>query len=812
MGDLDEYRKKRDPDRTPEPVPAEGALPTGNNDTFVIQEHHATRLHWDVRLERDGVLVSWAVPKGLPDVPGDIRLAVHTEDHPMEYATFSGEIPKGEYGGGRMFIWDRGHYETLKWSDREVAVVFAGERAKGRYTFFRSGKDSKDWMVRRSEPAQRAGFARLPELVEPMLASPGTLPPEDDGWAYEFKWDGVRALARVEGGRLQLFSRKGNDITVTYPELRQLGEELGSTQVWLDGEIVAMENGRPSFPALQQRMHVQHDRQARSLANTVPVTFLIFDVLHLDGRSCVDLPYTERRRLLEGLELRGPNWNTSPTYDASGAAMVETAREQELEGVIAKRLTSRYFPGRRTADWIKIKELLTIEVLIGGWRPGEGRRSGMIGSLMLGVPTDAGLRYVGQVGTGFTDKALTALGKQLEPLSRSSSPFAEELPADRRKGAHWVSPTLVGEVEFRNWTPDGRLRAPSWRGLRADKDAADLEPEAVVEPPAAEPEAATPEPEPEVAAVAEPDEPQPQNVLVEVEGRRLRLSNLDKVLYPEAGFTKGQVINYYSRVAPVLLPHLADRPVTLRRWPDGVMAQPFYEKNAARSAPEWVRTVRVETPGSTRGYETLDFVVLGDLPSLVWSANMAALELHLPQWTVTAAGERRTPDLLVFDLDPGPPATVVECCEVALRVRSLLAEHGLTAYAKTSGSKGMQLYAPIRTSAVEHTSAYAKAVAEELARADPGLVVARMAKNLRPRKVFIDWSQNNQYKTTIAPYSLRGRPAPTVSTPVTWDEVAACRHPNDLVFTADEVLDRIESLGDLLKPLLAKKRPKLPES
>ncbi|HWM05040.1 MAG TPA: DNA ligase D [Actinophytocola sp.] len=804
MADLEEYRKKRDPDRTPEPVPAAGELPTGNNDLFVIQEHHASRLHWDVRLERDGVLVSWAVPKGLPDVPGDIRLAVHTEDHPMEYLTFSGEIPKGEYGGGRMFIWDQGRYETLKWSDREVAVVFAGERAQGRYTFFRSGKDSKDWMVRRSEAPQRSGFVRLPELVEPMLASPGALPTDDEDWCYEFKWDGVRALARIEGGRLRLHSRKGNDITVTYPELRLLGEELGSTQVWLDGEIVAMADGRPSFPALQQRMHVQHDKQARSLANTVPVTYLIFDVLYLDGKSCVDLPYSERRALLEALELRGPHWNTSPSYVGDGAAMVETAREQELEGVVAKRRTSRYFPGRRSPDWIKIKEVTTIDVLIGGWRPGEGRRSGMIGSLMLGVPTDAGLRYVGQVGTGFTDKALTALGKQLKPLARKESPFLNELPADRRKGAHWVEPTVVGEVEFRNWTPDGRLRAPSWRGLRADKEAADLEPEVA---PGAEPD----DPGEPFEADEPAAEPEPQNVLVDVGGRRLRLSNLDKVLYPDTGFTKGQVINYYSRIAPVLLPHLTDRPVTLRRWPDGVTAQPFYEKNAARSAPEWIRKVRVETPGSTRGYETLDFVVLDDLPSLVWSANMAALELHLPQWTVDADGERRTPDLVVFDLDPGPPATVVECCKVALRLRETLAEHGLDAYAKTSGNKGMQLYAPITTTAVERTSEYAKAVAEHLAKEDPKLVVARMAKDLRPRKVFIDWSQNNRYKTTISPYSLRGRPSPTVSTPLTWAEVERCRHPNDLVFTADEVLDRVEEHGDLLAPLLTEDRPALPE-
>jgi bifunctional non-homologous end joining protein LigD len=798
MAGLDEYRRKRDPGRTPEPVPADEPLPTGNNDTFVIQEHHATRLHWDVRLERDGVLVSWAVPKGLPDVPGDIRLAVHTEDHPMEYATFSGEIPKGEYGGGRMFIWDRGRYETLKWSDREVAVVFDGERAKGRYTFFRSGKDSKDWMVRRSEPSLQAGFTRLPELVEPMLASPGRLPPDESDWSYEFKWDGVRALARVEGGRLELHSRKGNNITVTYPELRLLGEELGSTQVWLDGEIVALRDGRPSFPALQQRMHVQNDRQARSLATSVPVTYLVFDVLHLDGESCVDLPYSERRALLAGLELRGPNWNVSPSFDGDGAAVVATAREQELEGVIAKRRSSRYYPGRRTADWVKITEVLTLEVLIGGWRPGEGRRSGTIGSLMLGVPTDAGLRYVGQVGTGFTDEALAALHERLKPLVQKENPFANEVPRERAKGATWLSPEVVGEVEFRNWTQDGKLRAPSWRGLRSDKDAADLTPEAA-------PEAET------VEQVTVPDEPQPQNVLVEVEGRRLRLSNLDKVLYPEAAFSKAQVIDYYSRVAPVLLPHLKDRPVTLRRWPDGVMGQPFYEKNAARHAPEWIRKVRVETPGSTRGYETLDFVLLNDLPSLVWAANMAALELHLPQWTVDEDDERRTPDLLVFDLDPGPPATIVECCQVALKLREVLATHGLAAVAKTSGSKGMQLYAPITTTAAERPSEYAKVVAEHLAQENSKLIVARMAKDLRPRKVFIDWSQNNRYKTTIAPYSLRGRPSPTASTPLTWDEVAKCRHPNDLTFTAKDVLARVEKHGDLLASLLTENRPPLPE-
>ncbi|MBC6446786.1 non-homologous end-joining DNA ligase [Actinokineospora xionganensis] len=299
------------------------------------------------------------------------------------------------------------------------------------------------------------------------------------------------------------------------------------------------------------------------------------------------------------------------------------------------------------------------------------------------------------------------------------------------------------------------------------------------------------------------------DVLVQVEGQRLRLSNLDKVLYPEDGFTKGEVIDYYSRIAPVMLPHLAERPVTFRRFPDGVGKAGFFEKNASRHAPEWVRTVTIDTPGSSTGAESLDFAVLGDLASLVWAANLAGLELHVPQWTVGARGAARRPDRLVFDLDPGAPATIVECAEVALRLRELLVEDGLEVVAKTSGSKGMQLYASVTTSSAERTSDYAKGLAERLEEELPKLVVSRMAKDLRRRKVFIDWSQNNPKKTTVAPYSLRARPKPTVSTPVTWDEVAACRKPADLSFSADEVLDRVDDHGDLFEPLLTK-GPKLP--
>lgn len=462
----------RDPSRTPEPVPEGDDLPGGNDDTFVIQEHHARRLHWDVRFERDGVLVSWAVPKGLPAEQGVVRLAVHTEDHPLEYAEFEGEIPKGEYGGGQVLIWDRGRYEASKWHEREVAVTMHGSRVRGKYVFFRSGDG---WMVRRSDPPVDAGWQQLPASIKPMLAVSGSLPPveDDERWAYEFKWDGVRALARIEDGVLRLSSRAGNDITDTYPELGALGEQLAGKQLWLDGEIVALADGKPSFKALQSRMHASATR-ARQLSQQTPVSYMIFDVLHHDGTPLTRETYQRRREILQALGLTGSHWHVSPHYPARGAAMVRAAAEHGLEGVIAKRLDSPYREGRRSADWIKIAEEQALEVVIGGWRPGEGRRSDTFGSLLLGVPEPGGLRYIGHVGTGFTDAELDTVFGKVRRLERKTSPFATEVPRDKARHARWVSPKLVGEVVFKSWTADGRLRAPSWRGLRPDRDPADV--------------------------------------------------------------------------------------------------------------------------------------------------------------------------------------------------------------------------------------------------------------------------------------------------------------------------------------------------
>ena len=379
-----------------------------------------------------------------------------------------------------MSLWDRGPYECEKWGEREVMVVLHGRRVQGRYVLFstaggrrtnasKAGKDN--WMVHRMDPPP-GSWQPLPELVRPMLCRAGDLPADDRGWAYEFKWDGVRAMVYVEGARVRIVSRNDRDVTVAYPELRALGERLGSRPAVVDGEIVALDDrGRPSFGVLQQRVHITEAARARRLAEQVPVTFMAFDVVHLDGHPTLNLPYDERRALLESLALEGPNWHTPPAFtDARGPDVLAAAVERGLEGVVAKRRSGSYVPGRRTGAWVKVKHFLTQEVVVGGWTPGRGRRGGGIGALLLGVPGADGLGYVGKVGTGFSDQALEDLAARFEGLGLVDPPFVGKLPRAQVTGARWLRPELVGEVRFTEWTGEGRLRHPTWRGLRPDKD------------------------------------------------------------------------------------------------------------------------------------------------------------------------------------------------------------------------------------------------------------------------------------------------------------------------------------------------------
>lgn len=473
MDKLAAYRGKRDAKRTPEPVP-QAPPGAGTGATFVVQEHHARRLHWDFRLERDGVLVSWALPKGVPTDPAVNHLAVHTEDHPLEYATFQGQIPKGEYGAGAVTIWDHGSYETVKWTDREVKVLLHGQRLSGGYVLFRTRDDS--WMIHRER-------LQLPASVKPMLAVPGSPPPADGNWALEMKWDGVRALAFIETGQVRLVSRTGKDITVNYPELTVLGHATAHKQVLLDGEIVAFgADGWPEFEALQPRIHASSAAQAARLAAGTPVTYIAFDVLQLDGRSLLDEPYSTRRQVLDELIPNAPGVQVPPAFPIEDlAAVLETSRTHGLEGVVAKRLDSRYEPGARSGSWRKLKNVGRQEAVIGGWKPGKGNRAGQIGSLLVGVhgplPGSGerdGLLYAGHVGTGFTVETLRMLTSKLEPLRRTDPPFDEPVPAEHARGAVWVEPALVIDVAFTGWTRAGRMRAPAYKGLRDDKDPAEV--------------------------------------------------------------------------------------------------------------------------------------------------------------------------------------------------------------------------------------------------------------------------------------------------------------------------------------------------
>jgi bifunctional non-homologous end joining protein LigD len=821
---LREYRAKRDFHSTPEPAarasaPARGGARRAKTNQhaderiarFVVHEHHARRLHWDLRLERGGALMSWAVPNGIPNDPHENRKAVHVEDHPLEYLDFEGDIPEGSYGAGHIGIWDRGHYEAEKIEQDKVVVVFHGERLRGRYALFRAGEEERDWMIHRMDPPE-SPREPMPDHIAPMLATAGELPGKEAGWGFEIKWDGVRVIAHCKPGRLHMESRNGNDVTARYPELRALARQLAAREAVLDGEIVAFdEQGSPSFERLQKRMHQTSESVVRRLSREMPVTYMIFDLLYLEGRSTMDLPYRERRALLGKLELEGPSWQTPAYRERDGRALLAASAEHGLEGLVAKRLDSPYRPGERSVRWLKIKNTTRQELVIGGWLPGKGNREGRIGALLMGYREGKGveagraeaegaavgeraervLRYAGRVGTGFDEAELERLATELKPLARRSSPFAKRGVQPPRE-SRFVEPELVAEIQFSHWTRERILRHSVYRGLRPDKPAAEVEIEIPLSATAVEAALAKDSPS-KVAKRAGQRAARgegsavgrgagrhrrggelPYTVLhqtarhteIEVEGVTLRLSNRDKVLYPQTGFTKGDLIDYYAMIAPALLPHLAGRPLTLKRYPDGVEGEHFYEKRCPRHRPNWVKTAPI---WSERQREPIEYCVVEDLPTLIWIANLADIELHP---SLSLAQDMGTPTAIVFDLDPGEPAGLRECCRVALRIRELFEGLDLQTLVKTSGSKGMQVYVPLGTAiSYGQTKDFSRAVAQLLEKRQPELVTTRMTRSLRPGKVLVDWSQNDPHKTTVCVYSLRALAQPTVSTPLRWEEV-----------------------------------------
>ncbi len=496
------YRSMRDASRTPEPVPEGAPAERGDDPIFVVQEHHATRLHYDVRLEREGVLVSWAVPKGPPTDPGRNHLAVPTEDHPLEYATFEGAIPKGEYGAGQVSVWDHGTYTLEKWKEGEVIAVLHGSEGGGlggsvRFALIRTGEN---WLMHRmdppvapdpatsdatttpttDEPGGRSPDAGRLETVAPMLASrPDGLGPhrDADAWAFEMKWDGVRVVATCDGEVVRLVGRSGKDVTATYPEVAEALAGLHLDDAVVDGEVVALgDDGAPSFGRVQQRIGLVRPRDVTAAREAVPVRYVAFDLLRLGGSDVTGLPYVQRRELLEGLDLDDADRVDVPAaFDGDLDAALASSRQLGLEGVVAKRRSSRYRPGSRSAHWVKLKHEDHVEVVVVGWRPGRGGRTGGVGSLLVAVPDGSGgLRYAGRVGTGFDERALADLARRLEPLRREEPTV--ETPRDVAREAVWTEAELVGEATAAGWTDSGHLRHPVWRGLRLDKTVADVDP------------------------------------------------------------------------------------------------------------------------------------------------------------------------------------------------------------------------------------------------------------------------------------------------------------------------------------------------
>jgi len=765
---LGEYRRKRNPKKTPEPSTPSAQPEAGRVPTFVVQRHDARRLHYDFRLERDGVLASWAVPKGVPLEPGAQRLAVHVEDHPLEYATFEGEIPKGQYGAGQVDIWDRGTYELVEEKkDGGLTVRLHGDRLDGTWALVpaKLSGDEKNWLIIRKrddtmrEPRKQWEYA-------PMLATLVEDVPRGEDWVFEVKWDGYRAIAYVSGGDVALKSRKGNDLTSRFEVVaKEISKAIKTPDCVLDGEVCALdENGKSSFSAMQQGKP------------GTPLVYYVFDLLELDGEPLVDLPIEERReRLEELLDKRNKTVRLSEFFD-DGRALLAAANEQGLEGVIAKRVGSRYATGRRSRDWLKIKVHGDQEFVIAGYTKGQGRRSNAFGSLVLGYRQGDELVYAGNVGTGFNEAEIARLLKKLKPLERKTTPFkaVPKMPKVRKGDVVWVSPKLVAQVEFAEWTHDGHLRAPVYKGLREDKGAEEV-----------------------VRETATPIEPEIRK------GRRvLKLSNLDKPFWPEEGITKGDLLSYYRAVAPVLVPHLKDRPFTMKRYPDGWEGKFFFQKDAPKHMPSWIETRSFRTTSrESRQKRTIRYPLVNDELALLWMVNMGCIDMNT--WYSRVDNPER-PDWVLFDLDPSDDVGFPETAEVALLLKQALDGLGLESFPKTSGADGIHVLVPIaRRHTYAKTREFSEIVARALARTHRGLVTTEWSKAKR-RGVLIDSNQNGAGKTIASVFSVRPQEGAPISTPLRRDEVNEKLDPAE--FTMDLMLTRVQEYGDLFEGVLTTKQ------
>ena len=836
---LEDYKKKRDFSKTKEP-PGETKPPGGT--TYCIQKHAASRLHYDFRLEHDGVLLSWAVPKGPSYDPRDKRLAAHVEDHPVEYATFEGVIPQGEYGGGTVVLWDRGTWTplidpALALKKGELKFELFGEKLQGKWALVKiKGDDPKAWLLvkdkddharssaeydvvaarpesvvtgrglaevaaerdrlwhsksvgpggevnpggeaegdggERLRLADLAGSRRAPiQKTQPLaLAMVVEAPPAGDEWLHEIKHDGYRIVARIEEGEVRLVSRNGKDWTKEFPQVARAVGRLPAGTALLDGEVAAvLPNGATSFQALQGRAD-----------GRTPLVYFVFDLLHLDGWDLRGVPLEARKEVLRRFLESGPDaLRFSDHVRGHGPEFFEKAREAGLEGVISKRADAPYREGRG-GDWRKAKCRLTQEVVIGGFTLSSDG-GGTIGALLVGFFEGDELVYAGKVGSGFDGKLLADLLQRLEARRRKSSPFVS-VPAELRRGAQWVEPDLVAQVELTEWTNEGRMRQPVFLGLRDDRDARHVVRE---EPGTVEGGGV------DTVAAGRPWEALRQHAtrthaasgeeIVELLG--VRLTHPDRVYYPDLAFTKLDLALYYVSIADRVLPYLDGRPLTLVRCPDGVGGEAFFQKHPGFWTPPQVRRF-----ADQRGGEEHLFV--DSVPGLVALAQAGILEVH--PWNSRVA-QLEQPDQVILDLDPDESLPFSRVAAAARRVRALLSERGLESFVKTTGGKGLHVCVPLLAErSWEELEEFTRAVAQRLARDEPQAFTANMAKAQRKGKVFVDYLRNVRGANAVGVYSTRAREGAPVSVPVDWDELDRLSGPKD--FTVAEVPLRVLGFG-----------------
>jgi len=829
---LEDYHRKRQFQQTPEPS---GAPQTpGAGSSFVIQKHSARRRHYDFRLEMDGVLKSWAVPKGPSRNPLDKRLAVLVEDHPLDYAHFEGVIPDGNYGAGPVMVWDNGTYSVegkLSAAEQvakgELKFSLQGQRLRGGYVLVKLKQSPKnewllikhrdeevdpDWDIERQgvsvltgrtlqeiesgapiHPAfagelEGARQAPLPSRMEPMLATLASQPFSHPDWLFELKWDGMRALARIDEGRLEIWSRRRRAVEDQFPELAVLPERLSARQAILDGEIVVLDpDGRPNFERMQTRMHGA--RPSPALVDSNPVIYYLFDILYCDGYDLRAAPLIERKQFLRRILDSQPPLRYCDHVREQGRELFELAAAKSLEGIVAKRAGSSY-QHARSPDWVKIKASRELDAVIGGCTAGQpGRR---FGALLLGLYDGDQLRYIGSVGTGYTHQTQEELWAEMDRRRAARCPFVPE-PATKAP-AWWVQPELVARVKYAEWTAERRLRTPVYLGLRDDGEASDcrVEPEEAGPPPPSPPRPISTSQilRSWAALEAELTGGHAANVVVELEGKNFRLSNLNKVYFPKEGYTKRDVLAYYYRVAPVILPFLRRRPLVLRRTPDGVGGGAFFQKDAGDDAPPWFETLPIPSERN----KLSRYFIANDTVDLLFLTNLGCVEHNA--WS-SQVDDIEHPDYLFFDLDPSEGTAYSVVVEVAGNIYELLGKMGLKAFLKTSGATGFHLYLPLeRVYSSEQVRAFTEIVARVIAaRLPEHTTLERTVGKRSAGEVYLDYSQNGHSRPLTIVYSARPFPGASVSAPVSPGELRPDLAPG--LFTIKTLPDRLDRVGDL---------------